>query len=230
MSVTLDLLFIVLAIAFILLGVFRGFIKSVIRSAKLILAFVLAYFLGDKLGMLFKNTFIGNWVYGGVYDKVNGIFQNASSSVNTDELLAQFPDFIVSDELRQTIANSSSKESGEALVESISTSIADPISSAISNVIGYVLVLILAFVGLTVAAWLLTKLVDKIAFVGIANRILGGVWGALTAVLLMIVVSSVIKLFFGNHEIYTSSVLVKFFGDSGILQVLGIFDVGNLAP
>ncbi|MBQ8310578.1 MAG: CvpA family protein [Clostridia bacterium] len=228
MSITLDLLFVIIAIVFIFLGIFRGFIKSVIRSAKLILAFVLAYFLGDKLGMLFKNSSIGNWVYGGVYNKVNELYRNATASLDPDEVLSHFPDFIVNDELRQTIANSTSQESGEALVESVATGIADPISNAISNVLGYILVFALALVGLTVVAWLLTKLIDKIAFLGLANHILGGVWGALTAALLMIVVSSVIKLFFGNDEIYTSSVLVKFFGDSGLLQIFGIFDVGNL--
>jgi len=228
MSITLDLLFVVIAIVFIFLGIFRGFIKSVVRSAKLIIAFVLAYFLGDKLGMLFKNSFVGNWVYGGVYDKVNSFYQNATGSFDPDSLLANFPSFIVNDELRGKIADSMSQESGEALVESVSMGISDPIAMAISNVLGYVLVFVLALIGLSIAAWFLTKLIDKIAFLGLANRILGGVWGALTAALLMIVVSSVVKLFFGNDEIYTSSVLVKFFGDSGILQIFGIFDIGNL--
>ena len=40
--------------------------------------------------------------------------------------------------------------------------------------------------------------------------------------------SSVVKLFFGHTEFYTSSMLVKFFGDSEFFQAFGIFNLGNL--
>ena len=228
MSVTLDLIFVALAAILVILGIFRGFIKSVIRSAKLILSFVLAYFLGSPFGMLLKDAFVGNWVYDGVSAKVNGVYNGVASNITADGLLSQFPDFIVSDELRATIANATSEETGEALVQSISKGIADPISTAVSNVLGYVLVFILAFIGLMIAAWFLTKIVEKFAFIGLANRILGGVWGALTALIAMIVISSVVKLFFGHTDFYTSSVLVKWIGDSEFFQAFGIFNLGNL--
>ncbi len=224
----LDILFVALAAFLIGLGIYRGFIKSLIRSAKVLLSLILAYFLGDKLGLLFKNTWIGNWVYGGVYNNVNEFYQNASSAVNPDELLSNFPDFVVTDEVRQTIADATSSESGSALVESVSNAISDPISTAISNVLGYVIVFVLALIGLSVVAWLLTAVIERIAFLGLANRILGGIWGALTGALILFVFASIIKLFFGGTEIYTSSVVVKFFGDSGVLQVLRIFDIGSL--
>lgn len=99
-----------------------------------------------------------------------------------------------------------------------------------NTLVGYILVFIIAFVGLSVVAWLLTAVINKIAFVGLANRILGGAWGALTAALLLTAVSSVIKFFFGDNEIYTGTVLVKFFGDAGLLQIFRFLDFGSLMP
>lgn len=227
-QLVLDILFVVLAAFFIGLGIHRGFIKSLIRSAKVLLSFVLAYFLGDKLGLLFKNGFIGNWVYDSVYRNVDEVYQNTASAMNADELLSHFPNVAATDEVRQTIAEATSSETGTSLVETVSSAISDPISTAISNVLGYLLVFVLALVGLSVAAWLLSAVIERIAFLGLANRILGGVWGALTGALILFVLASVIKLLFGGTEVYASSVVVRWFGDSGILQVLRIFDIGSL--
>ena len=222
-----DVLFIIIAIIMIALGIKRGFIKSLIRSAKLILSVVLAYLLGSHLGLILKDSFIGTPVYNFVYEKVNALYLDASSAVNVEEITAAFPQFIMTEDLKQQIADATSAESGEALVESVTLGIADPISTLISNVLGYILVFVLAFVGLSVVAWLLTALTDKIKLLGAANRVLGAVWGALMAAIILLMVASVIKLFFGETDFYQQTVVVKFFGDSALLEAIKIFNIGS---
>ena len=197
-----DVLFIIVAIIMIALGIKRGFIKSLIRSAKLILSVVLAYLLGSHLGLILKDSFIGTPVYNFVYEKVNALYLDASSAVNVEEITAAFPQFVT-------------------------LGIADPISTLISNVLGYILVFVLAFIGLSVVAWLLTALTDKIKLLGAANRVLGAVWGALMAAIILLMVASVIKLFFGETDFYQQTVVVKFFGDSALLEAIKIFNIGS---
>jgi len=222
-----DVLFIIIAIIMIALGIKRGFIKSLIRSAKLILSVVLAYLLGSHLGLILKDSFIGAPVYNFVYEKVNALYLDASSAINVEEITAAFPQFIMTEDVKQQIADATSAESGEALVESVTLGIADPISTLISNILGYILVFVLAFIGLSVVAWLLTALTDKIKLLGAANRVLGAVWGALMAAIILLMVASVIKLFFGETDFYQQTVVVKFFGDSALLEAIKIFNIGS---
>ena len=226
LQVILDVLFIVAAAAFVFLGIKRGFIQSVIRSAKLILAFVFAYFLGSPVAGLLKNAFIGGWVNGFVYDKVNALYQGAAN-VGVDEIVANFPGFLMTDQVKASIESASSGEAGEALVQSVSASISDPIASLISNVLGYILVFLLSFIVLIIVAKLLTSVIDKIAILGTLNRVLGALWGALTGVLVLFVAASIVKLFLGGSDIYQTSVVVKFFGDSALLETVKILNVGS---
>lgn len=225
-SIVLDIVFALIGIIFIAVGIKKGFIKSLIQSAKLLLAIVAAYFLGSQVGLILKEKFIFKPVYDFVFDKVNGLYLDATASLNPEEVIASFPKFLMNDELKNQITNATSEESGAALVESVSTSIADPVSGFFANVLGYVLVFVVALIVLSIAAWLLTKLTDKIGFLGTANRILGGVWGALMGAIVLFMIASVIKLIGAGDPLYTNTVIVKFFGDSALLEAIKILNIG----
>ncbi|MBQ9774029.1 MAG: CvpA family protein [Clostridia bacterium] len=102
-----------------------------------------------------------------------------------------------------------------------------PASTVLGKVIGAVVVFVLAFIGLSIAAWFLTKLVDHIRLVALVNHLLGGVFGALSAAILLLLLSSVLKFFFGNFDFYRDTVIVQWFGDSSLLDVLGFLNVGK---
>ncbi len=225
-----DIAFLLIAAIFIIMGCVRGFIKSLIRSAKFILAIVIAYFLGSYMGLFFKDTFVGNMVYTPVHDWIDSTYQGATAGIDVEKLLEQIPPFAMTDELRATVTDAVANHSGEEFVNTVSRAVADPISTAISNLLGYVAVFLLALIGLSVLAWLLTKLADRLVFLGVANRILGGVWGALTAAIMLLVIASVLKAFFGSDPLYLDTVIVRFFGDSGALNALGFLNIGNILP
>ena len=225
-----DVAFLLIAAIFIIVGCVRGFIKSLIRSAKFILAIVIAYFLGSYMGLFFNNAFVGNMVYTPVHDWIDNSYGSISAEVNAEELLGQIPSFAMSDELRATVIDAVDSYSGEEFVETVSHAVADPMSAAISNLLGYIAVFLLALIGLSVLGWLLTKLADRLVFLGVANRILGGVWGALTAAIVLLVLVSVLKAFFGGEALYLDTVIVRAVGDSGALDVLGFLNIGNILP
>ena len=228
MPLVLDILFVLIAAIFILVGVRRGFIKSLIQSAKLLLSIVAMYFLGSHTATFLRDKFIFKGVYDFVYGKVDGLYKDATASLNTDELLASFPEFLLNDEVRANIENATSEESGTALVESVTNSIANPVSDVFSNILGYALTFVLALIILSIAAWFLTKLADRITFIGKVNRILGGVWGALMGIIILFMIASVVKFLGADAPLYNDTVVVKFFGDSILLEIFKIINIGSM--
>ena len=102
-----------------------------------------------------------------------------------------------------------------------------PIDGVIGKVIGAVVVFCIAFIGLSIGSWFLTKLVDRVKLMALINHLLGGVFGALSAAILLLLLSSVIKFFFEDFDLYQNTVIVQWFGESSLLDVLGFLNVGN---
>lgn len=216
MPLVLDILFVLIAAIFIVVGVRRGFIKSLIKSAKLLLTIVATYFLGSYTAAFLREKFIFKPVYDFWHAKVDGVYQSTTASLNIDELretIESAPKFLLADDKKAEILASLSEESGASVVESVSTSLANPVADGISNILGYVLTFVLAFVVLTIVAWLLTKIADRIAFIGTANRILGGVFGALMGAIVLIIIAAIIKFLAADGAPYSETVIVKLLGD-----------------
>ena len=212
----LDILFVLVAALFIYVGVRKGFIKSLIQSAKLILTTIITYFLGSSVAAFIKEKFVFQKVYDSWYEKINGIYQQANETLNIDEFKATVesaPEILLNSEKKAEILESLSEESGAALVESVSTSIANPIADGISNIIGYALTFVVVLILLTIGAWLLTKIADRIAIIGTANRILGGVFGALLGGIVLIVAAVVINFIDAEGVVYPNTVVVKLLGN-----------------
>lgn len=224
--VLLDLAFLLVCVFFVFLYAKRGLIKSLVHFFKTLLAFVIAFLLGDKLGAVLCDKWIGGAVNNFVYGKIQALYANASDGLSADAMLKEFPSFLRTESMQQTL--SGMEGSGDAMVQSATDAISAPIATAISNVLGYVAVFLLALVFLWIAAALLTKIVERITILGTLNTVLGGIFGFVIAILILFAVSSVIRLFFGGSPIYGDSVFVKLLGDSALLEKIKIFDLGAL--
>ena len=221
-----DIILTVFALVLIAFYAKRGFFKSLIHSLKGVIALVLAYCFGGKLAEFVAERFISAPVRDSVFKKVDSIYQSTAGSVDADKLTSSFPDFVMTEEVQAKI--SAAEGSGEALVNSITDAVASPITTAISNVIGYVLVFVVAFIGLWIVAAILDKIVDHISLLSTVNTVLGALIGVIIAAVLLFAVGSVAKFFFAEQDFYLNSVLLKFFGESSVLETLKILDIGSL--
>ena len=59
----------------------------------------------------------------------------------------------------------------------------------------------------------MTKITDKIAILGTANRILGGLFGTIMGVIVLFIIASIIKFLDANDAIYSQTVIVEFLGN-----------------
>ena len=220
-----DGLFVLVGLAIIFSGAKRGLIKSVIHFFKTLLAFFAAYLWGSALGAFLRDRFIAEPVRSFVYDKFNGLYTQAAEGFDAQAALGSLPQFLQTEEVRAKLA--SAEGTGEALVNSMTDAVATPIATVFSNILGYVLVVLLAIVVLSIGAAILTHVIESWKLLDRLNTILGAVLGLLVAAVVLLAAASVIKFFFGNAELYTNSIVVRFLGDSGLLKALSFLDLGG---
>lgn len=178
MPLILDILFVLIAVIFIAVGVKRGFIKSLIQSAKFLLALVVTYFVGPIISQFVSDRFISPWI--------NDVGVSVAEKI-LPKALRPAADGVLP--YTQALAN------------------------LISNIIAYVITFVLALILLSIVAWLLTKLTDKIAFLGTANRILGGLFGAAMGAIVLFIIASIIKYLDAKDALYSQTVIVEFLGN-----------------
>ncbi len=184
-SLILDAAFVLIAIIFIAVGIKRGFIKSLIQSAKFVLAILVTSIVAPMVSVFVKEKFI----YQPIFDWLNKV---GTSAVET------LPKFL---------------QPAEGIIGQEVAPIADSISGVISNIIAYLVTFVLALIVLTIVAWLLTKLAEKFSLLGAANRLLGGVFGAVMGAIVLCVVAGIIKFIDAEQIVYPDTVIVQFLGN-----------------
>lgn len=97
-----------------------------------------------------------------------------------------------------------------------------------SVIAGYVAAFLLAFILLTIATWILSRLIKSIGLVRKIDILLGAVLGILIAMMGMFVAASIFKIIPGASELYEKTFLIRFFGNSSFLEIFGFLNVGNL--
>ena len=220
-----DLIFLLVGVAIVLLCAKRGFLKSAIHFLRTVLAFVLTYFLGGKLAQLLSDKWILHSVQDFVYDRINGIYQNTAGQLDAQAVIDSLPSYLMTEEMQEKLH--AAQGSGEELVLKMTNSVSQPIASFFSNILGYIGVFILAVIGLWIAAAILDKVVSHIKFLNSANTLLGAVLGLLITVTVWLAAASLMKVFFADSYVYNESVLVKFLGDGGLLKGLRFLDIGG---
>ena len=139
-----DILFVLLGALIIWRCASNGFVKCLFKFVRTVLSIVLAYLLVSPVAPIIAEKFIHDPVYDYVYDKINGIYMEAEESLETSNIVEQFPDFLITEELEDKLENMD--EAGEELVLSVSEEITAPIVKIVSSVIAFVLLFILIFI------------------------------------------------------------------------------------
>lgn len=216
----------VLAIAgIVFLYTKRGLIGSIFRFAKLILAVLISRFAGPWIGEKLNSAFIGEKMYGFVSGKVGELCAQLPDA-GADTIASSFPDFLMTDAVRERIASAAEGQEGEAFREAVSRSISEPIASAVSNVIGYLLAFLISFVLLTVLLFVLSHVIDRIPVLGTVNHVCGALLGVVLSLIFLLIVSSLMKAIFS--DVYGETKVVRFFGDSVLPKFGQMFDLGGL--
>lgn len=220
-----DGIFLLIGILLVIIGAKRGFFLSVLKLFRMIIAVAMAYWFGGKLGAVLGDKVFFKVVRRFVLDKVNGIYNDLSAEFNVNALVEKFPKFFMTEHLQGEL--NAIDGNGEELVNALTDSITTSISSFLGKLLGSILIFVATLIVVGIVCRLIKKLRERKTVFSSMDTILGGALGFVFAWILLLLVGSLLKLFFSESAFYTQSVVVKFFAESSLLDSIHFLNVGG---
>ena len=155
LNLVLDLLLVVLFIICIIVCTKRGLVKSLFKSLRVFVSFLIAAFLNNTVGSFVKTRWIGTAVHDWVYGLVSPKIEESGNAVSS--LVSSIPPSVknILDYFGFSIDEAASNAaSTEEVAQNFAASVADPLSTVISS--------LLAFVGVFFAVFLLMIILGAI--------------------------------------------------------------------
>lgn len=221
----IDWLFLAFGIALIVICAKRGFLLTLLKFFKMLLSALAAHWFGGAVGSFVGETFLNSMIRDSVYRKVSRIYENTAGEFGAEATVDVIPKYLQTDAMREKL--DALEGSGETLVNSITDTVSGAISSVVCGVIGFILAFAIAFLVLSILYVVIKDLKKTLRLVGVADTVCGGVLGFVFAFAVLLFAGSVMKFFFGTQPAYTDSTVVKFFGESSLLDALKFLDPGE---
>lgn len=225
----IDIAYILVAIAILAVFTNRGFIGSVFKFGKTIIALVLAFTFGPMLGEVFYNKWFYNAIYNGVLSKINSIVDGAVSGIDMKTIFESLPRilrcFINEENLEERFNNGI--ENISEIADELAVSISSPVAEMVSNFLAYIAIFVVAGLFVVLFGGLISSLVKKIPIINKIDKVLGFLLGVVFAFILLslatFLLGIVVSLFGGNETfegIVSASNLFEFFGKYNIIKTL----------
>ena len=188
----ITIIFLILLAAFIVIGIVRGFLFSLLSLAGFLIAVVCAFLLSKPIGDALTNSSIGTSMQGSIYDwiltKSNYAAYPLSQELAEDLLPEMLNEIGIPNFLNSFIISLILPYIPEVATEPIGQYIAHGVANIALVVISFLVLLIVFSIALLFLKRF-AKGVNKIPVVGLVNRLLGAVFGLAIGVVFLIVVS-----------------------------------------
>lgn len=204
-----DLIMLATVIVFIVVGCVRGAIKTVLSFAGGIVSLFISGVLGKALATAIYDVFFKQSVMEEISKSVADVIKSGANNVG-ESVVSSLPNFIsnlIGDDIIRNIGNISPNSSQEIATD-IAVSVEQIISPLFIAMISIIISIIL-FAILKVLLGILFHCADflnNIPVIGTANKIVGGVLGAVYGVVIVFCITVVISCF------------GSFFDQEGVLQ------------
>ncbi len=211
MNIILDVILLTVLGAFVFIAAKKGFMLSLLELIAVIVSLVLSYQFSPVVAQATYDNIVEENLIETVEVQIDETLNISSSTVQAEAVLESIPDFMVSfassvgielDEVKAKII--SEKFSSGNIATELVTRVAQPIVVAALTAIFFLLLSVILLFALKWVAKLLSK-VFKLPLIGTVNKVLGGVLGACKGVMVIIFISTILKLIFagGDSEIAT---------------------------
>ena len=235
MSFVIDIIIILTAVAAIYLGITRGFIKSVMGFATLLLAIIAAYIFTEPAAGWINERFVGNWINGIVSESIGDIVAAGDQQLELSKIIEDRPealDVIAErfgfhlDEIADYYVEVLSGEPDSEAVQKLAEYIAAPTAETISRVLGALGVFLAALIVLNLITYIL-DLICHLPVLNTLNTLLGLLFGAGSALIAAWAISNLAvgliralgaidsKLF--NESVISGSIILRFFYENSLI-------------
>ncbi len=236
MNLIIDLIILLCAAAAIYLGISRGFVRSVMHFASLILAVVAVFIFTNPVAAWLNNSFIKSGVSEIIEESLSDLIFDGENSFRVADIFSESPKalqdildrFEVEFDVIEGYYNdnvASSVNEGEA-INAISEKIAHPTSAAISKVLATIIVFIAALVLLRIFTFILDR-ICQLPVLRRLNKFLGLLFGIASAVITVLVIANIavglIEAFDSinntvfNKDIIDRSIVLKFLKNNNLI-------------
>lgn len=235
----LDILFGLIFILVIVIGVQRGFVRSIWGTVTLVGAFIIAYLFGPAFGTYICENYILKYVTEYVHAEISGISASGGGlydiSALFDNLPEQFTELIsncgADIESLEMQFNDAVTVSRDELFE-FATDIARPISITISHALAIVLIFIVSLLALWLIG-LVVKAIVKCPIIRSLDRFLGFLFSILNGIVIVWMISIILGIFVEKgfmegesaealYKITSSSYIFNFFCDLSPIDFINI--------
>lgn len=201
MSLLLDIIILVIFILFVVNGVKKGFIKSILGMGVTIVAIIIAMNFSAPLAGYFRTTVVYSSLTENLNEKIGAYVNDTMNEAKLSELIEAEPDGVISilegfgtdlDAVRNEYKNLIT--SGEEnIAAKISDYIVIPAAETISSALAILVVFVVSVLLLNLVLYLL-DLIFKLPILNFANKLGGFVVGAALALLVSFVFCTVVEI------------------------------------
>lgn len=236
MSLIFDGVILFAVIIAIILGVKRGFVKSIMGVGTLIAALFVAFAFTPTVSPYIENTALIQEIGDSITETIQSLSKSGEETYDLSKLFGDMPESFRqilerygADAGELSAAVNPKPDANASHVDDLAAMIADPVAGAIAGV--------LAFLGLFVATVIVLKiltcildLVFQLPVLKTANTLLGLLLGVICALVWAWVLSSLSVIFINamssiSPEVFSptlidNTVILKFFADDGFSNIL----------
>lgn len=233
-SLIVTIIVVVFLLVFIVIGCVKGFLRIALGTCSLILTLIIAGALVTPLsGYIENGTDIGNAMRTRIQDYVSyqlSVLPEAEGAAE-DSLVQSLP---LPASMKQTLIDNNTVSGYLARgVDSFSEYIAVNLTHLVICILCYVLLFIIIFLIIRLIMRL-SKLINHIPVLGGINRLFGGIFGFVEAVLFLWIISMIIMMMSGTEfgitceKVIDDSVFLKFIYEHNYLMavvngIIGLF-------
>ncbi len=237
MSLIIDIIMLLAAAAAIIRGASRGFLKSVMHFASLIIAIICVITFTQPLSQWFGEKFINTSIMQIAEDSLNSIVNAGTENFSIDKIFSDRPEALVSlsekfscnlDELSEYYSETlKSLSPGDAIKE-----LSQKIVAATTSSIGNILAAIIIFIAVMLICKLVTYILDLIFCLPVLkqlNRFLGLLFGIVSALVTTWLIAnaavglinafSAIRSDIFNESVISNSFILNFFFNNNLILI-----------
>ena len=218
LQILFDILMVLIIAAYVFWSVKRGFVKSFLKSTKLIFVIIVTLLIGSLVVSVCQTAFVSGMFEGKISEKLVAQAEQSDGELTFETIKDGIPDIVENivpmDEIEKDYAMLSGDKT--EIANQVGEKIEGVLTVIVSNVIGYILAFVISFIICTVAIWLIGKFFE-IPGLKWLNRLAGVLWGLASAYLTTSFVSCIVALIFGNGFI-AETVITKFIYNIGLFS------------
>ncbi len=203
MEFAVDIILLLVFASMLITGIVKGFVKSVLGMIAMAAAFFLAYQFSAVLAPVIYERFLSERVFDLISKNLVDASGATAAAKQASAVITSIPEFVINIAASLGIDTNGITEKingldnkSTTIARELTDTVASPIITAVTHAILFALLLALIYILLMIIVRLIDKFF-KLPFLKTANRLLGGVLGAVKGVILVFLLCVLFEIIAG---------------------------------